>query len=106
MASNFKYNNLFNLYYTSENIPFTLKNRSIVFPEDANSPIYQIKYISIDTPWTVLSYNLYNTIDYWWVLCSLNKADVFYAKEGEEIRVINPKFIDEIVDDIKNRIET
>lgn len=104
MNTSFKYNQLFNLYYSRENIPFTLKNRSIAFPEDKNNPIYQIKYISIDTPWTVLSFNIYKTIEYWWVLCSLNQSDIFYAKEGSEIRIIDPDYIEDIVETIKNQI--
>lgn len=103
MPVNFKYNNLFYLYHSSENIPFTLKNRSVAFPDDINSPIYQIKYISVDIPWTVLSHNIYGTVDYWWVLSSLNQSHVFYAKEGTEIRIINPDYIDEIVENIKNQ---
>ena len=99
----FNYNSLFNLYYTTERIPFSLKNRSIAFPDDKNSPIYEMKYISIDTPWTVLSYNIYGTIDFWWLLSTLNKSDIFYAKEGTEIRIISKEYISDIITTIKNQ---
>lgn len=96
MAS-FDFQDLFNLYYTAEGIPFTLKTRSIVFPEDASNPIYGIKYVAENIPWTILSYNLYNTIDYWWVLCLLNSSQIFYAEEGAEIRYILPEYIEDII---------
>lgn len=102
--SSFKYNNLFNLYFSAEGIPFTLKNRSIAFPEDKTNPIYQKKAISINTPWTVLSHNLYGTVDYWWILSSLNKSQIFYAEEGTEIYIIPPDYIDDIIATIKQQI--
>ena len=102
----FRYNDLFNLYYSKEEIPFTLKNRSVAFPEDKTNPIYENKFISIDTPWTVLSHNIYGTIDYWWVLSSLNKSQIFYAEEGTEITIIKQQYIEDIVSTIKSQINT
>ena len=104
--SSFKYNKIFNLYFSVERIPFTLKNRSIAFPEDKTNPIYEKMSISIDTPWTVLSQNLYGTIDHWWILSSLNKSQIFYAEEGTEIYIISPKYIDSIIDVIKQQIRS
>lgn len=101
--SSFKYNHLFNLYFTSEGIPFTLKNRSIGFPEDRTNPIYEKRYVSINTPWTVLSHNLYKTIDYWWVLAALNKSQIFYAEEGTEIYIIPEKYIESVIATIKSQ---
>lgn len=102
---NFNYNQLFNLYYTTERIPFSLKNRSIAFPEDKTHPIYETRYISIDTPWTVLSHNIYGTIDYWWVLSTLNKSSIFYAEEGSEIRIISKEYISDIIATIKDQLQ-
>lgn len=102
----FRYNNLFSLYHTAEGIPFTLKNRSIAFPDDATNPIYQTKYISINTPWTVLSYNIYGTIDYWWLLSLLNNSQIFYAEEGSEIRIIDKEYIEDIIKTIEDQLET
>ena len=96
MAS-FDFNNLFNLYYTTEGIPFTLKNRAVAFPEDISNPIYGIKYVAENTPWTILSYNLYGTINYWWILCNLNQSQIFYAEEGAEIKYILPEYIEDVI---------
>ena len=56
------YKNIFKEYNTKENIPFLLLNRRVVFPEDESLPIYNNRYISSDTPWTILSYQIYNDI--------------------------------------------
>lgn len=102
----FRYNNIFNLYFSSEGIPFTLKNRSIAFPEDETNPIYERRYVTIDTPWTVLSYTLYGTIEYWWVLAAINKSQIFYANEGSEILTISKNYIDDVMNTIKNQLDT
>lgn len=99
----FNYSDLFYLYYTIEDIPFTLKNSSITFPEEKDFPLYQIKYISSNIPWTILSYQIYGTIDYWWILCTLNRSHIFYAKENTEIRIINPDYIEDIITTIKEQ---
>lgn len=95
------YTSIFSHYKTSENIPFLLTNRRIVFPDDMTLDLYGKTYVSADTPWTILSYTLYNTIDYWWILCSLNKSFIFYAEDGKEIYYVKPEYLDLILNSIK-----
>jgi hypothetical protein len=95
------YSYIFNGYYTEEGIPFYLLNKRVVFPNDLSLSFYAKYYVADDTPWTVLSYNLYGTIDYWWVLSALNKSMIFYAERGSEILVIHPNNIEYIVNKIK-----
>lgn len=102
MAS-FDYSSLFNTYYTSEGIPFTLKNRSIAFPEEVNNPIYGIRYIAENTPWTFLSYSLYGSIEYWWLLCSLNQSQIFYAEEGSEVKYVLPEYLSDVIATINSQ---
>ena len=96
-----KYDSIFNSYLTTEGVPFTLKSRSIKFPEDMSLEIYDKIYVSGNIPWTILSYQIYNTIDYWWILATLNSKYVFYAPEGEEIHYIKPEYIDNIISAIE-----
>ena len=83
------YENIFNQYLTKEEIPFYLLNKRIIFPDDKTLDIYGSMYITTDTPWTNLSFQIYDTIDYWWILCSINPSSVFYAKEGELVYYIS-----------------
>lgn len=94
------YTGIFNSYMTSEGQPFLCINKRVVFPSDETHPIYKKYHIQDDTPWTILSYQLYNTINYWWVLCSLNHSMVFYAEKGSEILIIKPSLIEEVVSKI------
>lgn len=88
---------LYNGYYTSEGIPFYTLSKSVVFPHDDSLDFYQFFYADDDLAWTIVSYKLYGTIDYWWVLSSLNKKCPFYAKRGQIIKVIKPSYIETIL---------
>ena len=88
---------IFNQYRTSEGVPFLNLSKCISFPEDDTLDIYSYFYVSEDTPWTVLSYKLYNSIDYWWVLSSLNKEHKFYAPEGTQIKYIDGSYLKDIL---------
>lgn len=87
---------------TKEGIPFTLKSRSIKFPDDMTLEIYDKIYAPANIPWTILSYRLYNTIEHWWILSTLNSKYVFYAPEGEEIYYIKPEYISDIIEQIES----
>lgn len=88
---------IFNIYSTSQGIPFVNLSKSITFPSDESLEIYSTLYNDQDIPWTILSYILYGTIDYWWVLSSLNKNYPFYAPKGETIKIIVPSQMNNII---------
>lgn len=44
-----------------------------------------------------MSYKLYNSINYWWVLSSLNPQYKFYAKRGEIIKIIKPESLSAVL---------
>jgi hypothetical protein len=98
------YTKIFRLYNTKENIPFFLLNKRVEFPSDKTLDIYNSTLISSNIPWTILSYKLYGSIDYWWILCSLNSSSIFYAKEGEYVYYIKPEYMDLIINSIFNNI--
>lgn len=75
-----KYNEIFNTY-SLDGCAFKLLDRSVTFPDNRNLDIYSSIYVAEDTPWTILSYRVYGTIEYWWVLSSLNRGT---GKPGEE----------------------
>lgn len=95
------YTNIFNAYQTQEGEPFYFLSKSVVFPQDTSLNFYRTYYIQDDTPWTILSYQLYGKIDYWWVLSSLNKSMPFYAERGNSILIIHPDNLEEILSNIR-----
>lgn len=95
------YKDIFREYRTSEGIPFKMFNRRIVFPDDKNLNIYASKSITADTPWTILSYQIYGTIDYWWILCALNEYNIYYAREGSVVKYVKSNYIPAILNSIR-----
>jgi hypothetical protein len=96
------YQTIFETYISSENIPFKVLNKRVIFPDDLNSPIYTFKNITANTPWTVLSYQLYGTIDYWWLLCAVNKNNnMYYAQDGTQVAYIKAEYIPLIENSLK-----
>lgn len=95
------YTSIFRQYTTSENIPFMMLNRRVVFPDDRSLPIYSKKLITSDTPWTILSYQIYGKIEYWWILCALNDNNMYYAREGSLITFVKPEYISTIENSLK-----
>lgn len=91
------YDRIFNIYTTSEGIPFYNLSKSVTFPQDDRLQIYDFVYADEDYAWTVASYKIYGKIDYWWVLSSLNKDMKFYAKRGRTIRIIKPSYIEQVL---------
>lgn len=91
------YTQIFNEYLTSEGVPFYLLSKSVLFPQDDSLEIYDYVYSDEDMPWTIMSYKLYNSINYWWVLSSLNPQYKFYAKRGEIIKIIKPESLSAVL---------
>jgi hypothetical protein len=77
-------------------------SKSVTFPDDIELDMYSVAYISEDTPWTILSYNYYGSIEYWWVLSALNKNNIFYAPAGHTIRYIKPSHIKHVISKINS----
>lgn len=86
MITNFS--DIFNIYQEGD-IDFYLLNKAIIFPDDKQLDIYKKVFVPEDIAWTVLSYKLYGSIEYWWVLCAINRkgfnqgrSNIFCATAG------------------------
>jgi hypothetical protein len=95
------YTSIFTEYKTTEGVPFRIFNRRLVFPSDRTHYIYNQHLVTTDVTWTVLSYKIYGTIEYWWILCSLNEENMYYAREGQTITYIKPEYIPSILNMLK-----
>lgn len=96
------YTSILRKYETKEKIPFYLLNKRIEFPSDRTLDIYDSILIDSDIPWTILSYKLYGSITYWWILCALNTSSLFYAKENSNVYYIKREYLETILSSINN----
>jgi len=74
----------------------------VVFPDNLSSSIYEEATVQADTPWTTLSFDLYGTINLWWIVYLINKPKyIFLAKGGTTVKYITPSAITSILNSMK-----
>lgn len=91
------YTKIFNDYETAQGIPFYFLSKSITFPQDNSLQIYEFVNVDEDCAWTIVSYKIYGTIQYWWLLSALNPRMKFYASRGSIIKIIKPQLINDVI---------
>jgi hypothetical protein len=70
----------------------------VIFPETLSTEVLAQQTILTDKPWTMLSFELYGTIDLWWVIYLLNKPKyIFKAKAGTTYKYVKPDFISDVL---------
>jgi hypothetical protein len=104
--SNELYENIFKVTLVKNNDKsfyfYNILNKA-VFPDTIDKNAYDIKILNIDTPWTTFSYQLYSTINLWWILFLLNKPDyIFLAKAGQQYKYIKPNLVQSVLDKLVN----
>tara|TARA_R110000851_G_scaffold7740_2_gene29784 strand:+ start:765 stop:1133 length:369 start_codon:yes stop_codon:yes gene_type:complete len=74
----------------------------VIFPDNLSGDTYDELTVQVDTPWTTLSFNLYGTINLWWVVYLINKPKyIFLAKSGSTVKYITPGAIRSILNSMK-----
>ena len=69
---------------------YNLLNK-VIFPDNLDSALIDEVVVHGDKPWTMLSFELYSTIDLWWTVYLLNTPDyIFMAKAGTTYKYIKP----------------
>jgi len=73
----------------------------VIFPDDISDEYIDEVTINTDKPWTTLSYELYGTIQLWWVVFLLNKPEyIFKAQAGTTYKFIKPGFVGAVINQI------
>ena len=107
--SELRYENIFKVNQTEENKYYFYNiNRTIRFsPADLDSKYFYKFRVNRIIPYTALSYNLYNTMDLWWLICVINNIDnpVEFLKPGAIIKVIKQQYVSTVVDMIKKQLQ-
>ena len=81
----------------------TLNKVSI--PVDINSDLIDTTVLNYDTAWTTLSYQIYGTIQLWWLIVLMNKPKyIFMAKGGIEYTIIKPEAVRTILTQINQEL--
>lgn len=103
--SNNLYENIFNVNlidYDGSNFYFYNLLNKVIFPDSISDNFIDETTPVADKPWTTLSYELYGTIQLWWVIYLLNKPDyIFKAQANNTYKYIKPGAISTILGQIK-----
>jgi hypothetical protein len=99
------YENIFNVNlidYNGSNFYFYNLLTKVIFPDSISDDLINEITLVADKPWTTLSYELYGTIQLWWVIYLLNKPDyIFKAQANNTYKYIKPGSISTILGQIK-----
>jgi hypothetical protein len=104
--NNYRYENIFKVYQNKDKQYFYNITKKITFPTNLDPSQFFLYTMPKKMPWTMVSFNLYNTIELWWLLCILNniKNPVIQPKAGTRIKAIRSPLVASVINDIKSQL--
>ena len=102
----YRYENIFKLYQDTNGAYFYNILTSIYTPSDLDKNLYYHITLQRKIPWTVISYNEYQTIDLWWLICIVNGIynPLIYPEIGSNLKIIRSEFIPFIINTINTQV--
>lgn len=104
-----RYENIFKVYKVLKDSDnsyyfYNILNK-VIISDSINDNILSTISINRNTAWTTLSYNLYGTINLWWLIHLINKPkDIFLARSGQTYKYIKPAYINDVLTNIEQQI--
>ena len=106
VLNNFRYENIFKMYRNNDKQYYYNIIKKIVLPNNLDPTQFLIYPVKQSMPWTMVSFNIYSTIELWWLLCVVNniKNPVLQPKNGTYIKALRPELIAPLINDIKSQL--
>lgn len=104
----YRYENIFKVYTTEDkNFYFYNIIKNIQVPKDINSNIFYNTVLQENTPFPVLSYNIYGTTYLWWLICILNdvKNPFDVNNSGKTFKILKKEYVKPVLDQIKQQLQ-
>ena len=107
VLKNLRYENIFKVYTTGNSQYYYNLLQSIFLPEKLNSDLIYYQSLNTKTPWTVVSFNAYKTIELWWLICLSNQIynPVKFPDRGAVLKIIKPQYVPNILNEIKQALK-
>lgn len=98
------YENLFNVYETSDNNYYYNILRKINIPQNIGSKYYYEYTIKPGDTWTLISYNYYNDVKLWWIICIANNIQnpLNLPTVGMNIKILTADIVQNILSQIRS----
>lgn len=102
-----RYENIFKVYKNDKGQYYYNINKSIVFPENIDKTKVSFITVKQKQAWTTISYNVYGTIELWWLICLLNKIDnpIKQPEPGTVLKVLNYDALNDVLVEIQGQIK-
>lgn len=102
-----RYENIFKLYSTENNQYFYNLLQSIYLPQNIDENYVYYQQINKRTPWTIISFNAYKTIDLWWLICLANQIynPIKFPETGTIVKIIKPQYVSVVLNELKQQIK-
>lgn len=106
LSSLYRYENFFNIYNDPDGTKFYNLLRSInIFPalDSSIEDLYTVKH---EDTWYSISYNYYNTMDLWWLICEYNqiKNPIQLPEAGTLIRLLKGDYVWPVIQQLSMQI--
>jgi len=99
-----RYENIFNVYKDGSYFFYNILNK-INLPDNIDDSFLEVIQLNRSLPWTTLSFQIYGSINLWWIIFLLNRPDnIFIAESGKEYKYIRPEFTGIVLSDIQSQI--
>ena len=95
LTSLYRYENFFNVYQdTDGNYFYNLLRGINIFPAN-NSSVEDTYITKYNDTWYLISYNHYNTMDLWWLVCEYNqiKDPTKTPKVGTTLKLLKSQYV-------------
>lgn len=106
--NNFRYENIFKMYKDKGSKFYYNITKKITLPSDLDPSQFLYYPVKKRMPWTMISFNIYQTIELWWLLCIVNNIQnpVDQPKSGTIIKALRPDLVTSVLNDIKAQLNT
>ena len=95
------YENIFNVNLIEDNnVYFYNLLNKVIFPDSISDEFTDEITLTSDKPWTMLSFQLYGTINLWWTVYLLNKPDYIFKAQANTYKFIKSKYITSVLNKI------
>jgi hypothetical protein len=104
--SNFRYENIFRLYQTKDNHYFYNILSTVSFPDNLDDNLFYNVVVNEKTPWPVISYGAYGTIELWWLLAIINGVkNPFEIPSNNTLKVLKAQYVRPVITQLNQLVK-
>jgi hypothetical protein len=104
----YRFENIFRMYKTDNNQYYYNLLNTIQIDNELNPSVYYSITVSQRMPWSMISFNEYETMDLWWLVCLINKINdpLSFPQPGTQLKIVRKEFLKFILDEINLKLNT